>query len=507
MASTTAAVTEARPSPDHNPSRDVRGLAINILTLIAQAAMPAFHMILTHGLGDNGYGRYTWSNNLVDLFSILTLFGMDQAVVRQVSLARDDEDSLVKAVGGALRSVVLSGLGIAVLLFVLAPFVAEWVHKPDVVTPLRVLAIGPVFYHATTVLLAATQAKRVMHWDFWTRGIVQPLVLVISTSTALRMNTGVVGACVAVALGMAITTLVACVLTRRTLPVAKIVACALTSSVDRTLVRAALPMVAAGVAWSLQGRIDGFLLARYATDASLGAYAACFLYVNSISQTRGTVVPLLLPDIAPRMERGDREGLRARVQLLTRWVALMAVPLCALFAGFGGPFLTVFGKGFSAGTTAMAILAVGHLINAISLAPYVLAQSALGHLGGYTAVASTLLQCVLVPLLAPRYGLVGAALSASVGIGLGQAIQSAITWWTTSIHGISWGLVKVFVSGILCLVAGRTVFEILALPLLAKLSIAITVAAVVYLVAVIALGLHPEERSMITTLRARIQKR
>ena len=79
--------------------REAHGIGINLLTLLAQAALPAFHVQLARFLHDSGYGVYTWSNTFVDMFSLLTLFGMDQAVARHVALAyaeKDDRAAVLK---------------------------------------------------------------------------------------------------------------------------------------------------------------------------------------------------------------------------------------------------------------------------------------------------------------------------------------------------------------------------------------------------------------------------
>ena len=68
-------------------AREARGVGISMLTLLAQVSMPAFHVLLSRGLGRSGSGLYAWSNMLVEMLSVVTLLGMDIAVTRETSVA------------------------------------------------------------------------------------------------------------------------------------------------------------------------------------------------------------------------------------------------------------------------------------------------------------------------------------------------------------------------------------------------------------------------------------
>lgn len=148
-------------------ARQARGAGVNLLTLVAQASMPAFHVQLARFLGGGSYGLYIWSNTIVEFSSAVTLFGMDIAVSREVALAWEagDEARAVRAVGTALRLVVLTGLAITIALGIGAPAIASHAKMPGVETPLRILTLVPIAFHVTTIFLVATQSKGVMKYD------------------------------------------------------------------------------------------------------------------------------------------------------------------------------------------------------------------------------------------------------------------------------------------------------------------------------------------------------
>lgn len=489
--------------------REAHGIGINLLTLLAQAALPAFHVQLARFLHDSGYGVYTWSNTFVDMFSLLTLFGMDQAVARHVALAyaeKDDRGAVV-ATGTALRVVLLSGLLISGALFFAAPFVAARQGKPELITPLRLLAVTPIFYHATTIFLVATQARGVMTYNFWVRGLVQPLGLLALTSLALRRSPTVAAACLAVGAGMALTTVAAAYFYSRQLSLADTLRAAARGPVDRALLHLAVPLVAVNLIWSLQGRIDALLLGHYRSTAEMGAYAACVLYVTSISQLRGAFDPVVCAAIPAALQKGDIAGLTATIQRQTRWVALGAVPLAVLFGGFGGGLLSVFGHGFERGAYAMMALSVGHLVNALSLAAYVIPMSGNPRFGAIAAGLSVGLQAVLLPLLLPRLGLTGAAISAAAGLVTAQTFQMVFAYRLTRVHGMSVGLARIGLCGVGALAVGRQVYGMVPGPLAARFFGGVGVAGVVYLALIVAFGLEPAERERLLQLALRLVRR
>lgn len=478
--------------------RDARGVAINFLTLAAQASLPAFHVQLARLLGAEDYGLYVLANTWVDLLSVLTLFGMDTAVMRRVSVAHDARApaDAARHTGAALRVVLATGVAAGALLALAAPVIAAWARKPGLVVPLRVLAWVPVAYHAASVFLVATQAKRVMHWDFWARGIFQPLCLLALTSVLLRTHGGLLGACTAVAVGMALTAGLAAVFYGREFALNATLH-AVARPVDRSLLRLGWPLMLTNLLWTLQGRLEVILMGRYGASLDAGAYGACMLYVVSLTQVRGAFVPVVSAAVAPALARGDVAGLTATLQRQVRWVAVLAMPLAVLFAGFGDGLLAVFGRDFVGAAPALTVLALAHLWSALALPAYVLPLGGHARYSAVAALVGAVLQCVLLPTLVPRHGLLGAAVSAGTALVVAQGMQLAMAWRLVRVHGFSWGLAKVTLAAGLGFAVGRGVFVFLHGALAVRFFAGVGAALGVYLTVLVALGLTDEERALL----------
>ena len=104
-------------------------------------------------------------------------------------------------------------------------------------------------------------------------------------------------------------------------------------------------------------------------------------------------------------------------------LAAFSIPVAALLATLGGYLLGLFGDQFQSGHTALAILSVGHLVNALS-GPVGALLTMTGHqkdhlwIVGCAAALNVILNAVLIPLL----GMTGAALGTA-----GTTILSNIT--------------------------------------------------------------------------------
>jgi O-antigen/teichoic acid export membrane protein len=496
-------------APPSSAGRDARSAAVNFLSVAAQASMPAYTVLLTRMLGDAGYGRYEWSNKFVFFLSVLTLFGMDQATNRFVALAhaQGDEGGIARAVGTALRVVVVSGVVVAAAVFALAPWVAGLRHDAQHVALLRVLCTVPIFYHVVTVFITATQAAHVMRYGFWTRGVAQPLALFLVTAVALRAGAGSLGACLAVLAGMALTAVLAAVFYGRMFDLGATLKTALGGPTDGAMLRFATPLVSAGVLTSTLGYSDVLILGFLGvSERDVGAYLACMIYAQALSQVRSAFDPGVQALIPPLLERGEKEALRESLVRQTRWSAAIAAPLFVLFAGFSDVVLQVFGKGFKRGALALGFLSVGHLINAVALTPWLLPASGNTRVTARLSIVWGLAVIAALFVLVPRFGIHGAAVAAALGLGGLQISQSFFAWKITGVHGYSAALVKTALAAGGAFVVGRVVLALAPGHLVVRFGVAMLCATIVYL-GLYLLTAHPEDRATARQLVKRLTER
>lgn len=234
----------------------------------------------------------------------------------------------------------------------------------------------------------------------------------------------------------------------------------------------------------LWGRPELLFIEWYATDEALGLYAAA-LRLTSFA----VLIPLvasraLLPEFSWLRGGGHDVELTRVYPRVCRLLALVAAPLALGGAVVAGPLLvTVFGAEFAGGTTALQILFVGSIVNAVAGAATAIVLTGprprlVAEVGSVAAVANILLNFVLVP----RLGIVGAAVAnvsvqvvaVLIGVGyawrwlglrypVGDVARIALVALAVVIPG---GLVTQRVGGTVGLVAGISLAAVLYLPTL-----------------------------------------
>jgi O-antigen/teichoic acid export membrane protein len=181
------------------------------------------------------------------------------------------------------------------------------------------------------------------------------------------------------------------------------------------------------------------------------------------------------------------------------------LPLFLMMVLYPASILSIFGRSFVGGATAMSILAIGELVNAgTGICGSIIDMT------GYTKLklANSVIWAVLISgsniLLIPEWGVVGAATAAVVSISTVNILRVLQVWILFRLQPYNMTFVKPTVAGI---VASATVLLLGQwLPAGGNIFIAgihIVVLFIVYGGVVLLLGLEPEERVVLSRLYRR----
>ena len=506
-------MTEA--AGESGTTTEARGVGVNLLTLLANASTPAFHVQLTRSLGTAGYGLYTTANSIVDVVSVFTLFGMDTVLAQRASVARQsgDEAAAVDAVAMCLRVVAVSGLMGGAVLMIGATRIAALQNEPLLAAPIRTLLLVPIAYHATSIFLIATQVRKVMKYDFWVRGVAQPLTVLGLTTLVLQLGAGLQGACTAVVATMTLTTALAALFYGRVHSLPQTLRRAVTAPWDSAVLRAGLPLVAMSLVAALRGRVDGLLVNFHRGPEDAGAFNVCLPYAATLFQIRGTFYPGLSGDLPAMIAAGRTDAMNALLRRQTRWVAMMALPFFMTLAGFGDAILAMHGQTFVRAHAALAVLAAGYLLSAMSLSSYALPLSGNARFNLYAALVSLGLQLFVPNLLIPRYGLLGGAISFFIALVVSEAICLTFARLRTGAQGFSLTLLKPVAASCVAWAAGRLAQSVAfssAAQSPGRFLLGVGVALAFYILVLTSLGLESEDREIIdatlASVRARISR-
>ncbi|MBN1928353.1 MAG: polysaccharide biosynthesis C-terminal domain-containing protein [Chlorobiaceae bacterium] len=271
---------------------------------------------------------------------------------------------------------------------------------------------------------------------------------------------------------------------------------------NRELNRFALPLLAVSLFSILSHWIDVVMLGLLTDVGTVGLYQPAARTAGLLRSTLLAFAGIAAPMIAGYHGRREFDGIRATYGMVNRWIVTIVMVPFLLLALFPGEALSVFGKSFGAGSTALVLLAVSSLLLAwFGLGNTVLAMCGGERLSMMNQAVALVLQALLHWLLIPRFGLNGAALSTLVVMVLLTLARMIQLRSLLAIPFFSVKLWKPLAAGV---AAGAVMLGVrhAALPMspLVLLAVAGVTGGAVHALLIRAFGLEPEELEVIFKL-------
>jgi len=215
-----------------------------------------------------------------------------------------------------------------------------------------------------------------------------------------------------------------------------------------------LPLVLAGVIFSLVGQIDYFIIGYFLGSAEVGYYRVAFLLSGNILIALNAISPVFKPMVAEN--KFEASLLKDHYQLATRWVTMLTLPMAMTLAIAPEAYLSLlFTAEYSVAGVAVTVLVVGYLLNA-SFGPEGMVLEGLGYtkLEFLNTLILLIINGVLGFVLVPRYGILGAAIATGSALTLTGLVGVVQIYYFRSILPYSMELFRVWSALILPLVLG-----------------------------------------------------
>lgn len=319
----------------------------------------------------------------------------------------------------ALRPVLALSLSVSIAVALLAPQIADLLSKDaspdDLANMLRILAIAVCPFALTVTLLGATRGL----------GSVTPTVLVnqvlrpggqIALLGFLLLSTDPTAT--QVAIGWTVPVIAGFVLALR-----------MTAKLGG-FVGGDKPLVSNQEFWgftraralstSMQialERIDVIIVGALIGEAAAGVYGALSRFISAGNFLMFSVSQAVSPTLRRAISRGQWTAAQGLLRKATGWLVLVAWPYFLILALKPEPFANLLKADYVADASIISILAVGMMFSAasgpIDLCLLMLGRSDLSLIGVASAITTDL---VLLAVLAPRYGITGAAIAWSLSV-------------------------------------------------------------------------------------------
>jgi O-antigen/teichoic acid export membrane protein len=413
-----------RTDLDEGARAMARGAAVNLGgAAVTNLLSFVLLFVTTRFISVGSVGLLAVGTTVVTLALVPAVLGLDTGSIRFVARAAalDDERAARGACQAALAVVTVSSSILAVVIFAEAPWIAHALHKPGATALLRLSALGLPALAISRVALAASQGFGVMRYAAWFGAlrVVSNLVLAVML---LAAGLGVHGLAVAASAAAFVTCFASVAVLARIHPL--VLRPARDAWHAAAMLRFSLPQTLSGMLFFTILWTDTLLLARYGSAHEVGIYSVAGRLLVPAIVISTAIGQMFAPRIAAADARGARDDLARMLKRVTYWNTAVSLPFFAMLAVVAGPLLRLFGPRYEAGATALAILAIGQLLNTaagplgqvinMSGRPYV-------NLVNNTLVASAnVVGCVI---LIPRYGITGAACSTAGALTLVNAIK------------------------------------------------------------------------------------
>lgn len=387
------------------------------LTVRAGGMITQYLFIYTvaHLLGPGQLGAYTLSFTVVQLVSILALMGLDNLLIRKVAAGRAAENRvMVKEAYVVSRKVTaISSVLLALMLYFLSPLIAEQVfHKPWMAQNLSIASIAlPPFTWIVLHAGAFRGSKNMIGFTLFKTIIplINAILILVAYYSGAEKFTPIMGFTFTVFMVSAGYVIV----WKR---FSKLDDVSFTPAYTwQQMVNEALPMMITGSIFFILNWVDNIVIGIFQTEAEVGIYDTAFKISSASAAILMAVNAIQAPTFAEIHSQQDHQRLRRYVYRSTRLLFYATAPLTVLLLAFPELILSIFGKGFTSGSDALQILAIGNFVNCITGSVGILLMMT-GYQVQYNRIimAAAALGILLNVVLVPLIGIEGAAWSSTI---------------------------------------------------------------------------------------------
>jgi O-antigen/teichoic acid export membrane protein len=451
----TAAGEEARKGlkqASHTNGLFEGGSMLLLASVFGNGVNYLFMMFLARQLGMEDFGVYALGVTLFNTLILLVTTGFDSGTVKFTSerLALGDGPAARRMVVAAWSIAACLGILASIALAVMATPLASGVYgKPGLSSLLLLFAAAIPFAFTTVLLLSSIQAYQTVRYTVLVKYLWEPLGKWSIVGLALIAGWGLAG----VVGGLAVTFMASAVFAGVALVRVARLSIHDVSSIQRDDVRVlsgyCFPLLAANIFGVVAPRMDIMMLGYWASSQDVGLYLVAFQTAAVLALVLGAFDVAFAPIMSQAWARKDDLTFRECYATVHRMVAMATVPLFVGVVVFRDEILSLFGREIGEGGIALAILALGYLVNAMTGgASTVLLMTGRSRTVLMNTVIYGIALVVGTALLIPRWGILGAAISAScalIGVNILRVWQ---VWQRHAMLPWTWKTLKPLAAGL-----------------------------------------------------------
>jgi len=465
-------------------------------------------ILLARLLGADQFGLYNLAMTAAAVAAGLVFLGLKPALVRYVSLYASRRDS------AGLWGTLQIGLGLPAILSVLmavgmyalaSPIAERLFSEPRLVPLLRLVSLVVPFLALSELLAAATQGFNKMQYTVVAQNISQPLIRLVLLLILALIGLNAARAVASFGLTTAVVFAMLLFFLNKVFPLNRPFRTARRDT--REILSFSAPIYVVNLIGTFRGSIQTLLLGALNTVATVGVFTVA-TQVNTLGTMFHTsVVTASMPIVSELYGKGAWRQMGHYYQTVTKWTFTVNLPMFLITILFSAPILSIFGRDYVGGATALILLAWANLVNAgTGICGVVIDMSGNTSLKLLNSVVMSVLSMGLSILLIPTWGLVGAAVAALVAAIVVNMLRLAEVFILFRLLPYNLGFIKPILAGLLALIAAWVIRQSFATETnLFYTLINVILLLAIYAGVILALGLSQEDRVVLARLGQRMR--
>ncbi len=377
-------------------------------------------IILARALGPQILGLYALGWTTIRLGGVLIPLGLDRGIIHFTS--KDWQDNPIGFKSILRRSLIIgfiSGCIVGISLFISAPQLASFMHKPELTNVFRGFAIAYPLLAGMKIMAAATTVSKRMQYAVYIEDLGFPFFNLVLFLIFFGFGMGLNGAIIATACSLLIVCLMAIYFLRDILATASWN----TSSIEKpisiiSVLSYSIPSAFAGVFSVLLLWSDRYFIGYYLSAEQTGIYQALtqipILFVISLQALSSIFAPMITELYAKK----EYTRLNELFKISTKWGVYCSLPIFIVIILFPNHLLhALLGSQYAGWASPLIILAIGQMLNVITgPVGYILIMTGRQNYWFWLCLIAFIVNSILNIWLVPIYGFSGAAVATAVSI-------------------------------------------------------------------------------------------
>ena len=409
-------------------SKVAKGSAIIFIgNIIFRVGGYIYRFLMASLLGPAAYGILGLTTPFQGIFQVLSAAGLPPAIAKYVSQynALDEKDLARQTIFTALKIMVCLGLFFGlVMVFVAAPIITNYYHKPEALLPLQAVGLITPFSVIVGAFRGAFQGVYKMEYFLYTRAIEQIFMILAATALVL-IGLSTLGAVLGSVLGFAASAVAAVYIFKRYM--GKYIPPASPDfkfshkdelKLAKTLIYFSIPVTITALAEMGIYSICTLIMGAFLTASAIGFFTAADPISRLPLIVSISLATTILPAASEAYALKDQVLLEKYVNSSYKYGMFFVIPMCVGIAIFAREIMGLVyftNASYMNGALALAILVIGMTFYSI----YSISGSIVQGIGNpripmYILIFGCIITLGLGYYLIPKYGIEGGALATTI---------------------------------------------------------------------------------------------